>query len=88
MARLTGSLSPHADSFRQLFHRTLRPCVLALAVGLLSLSSYAQQPKVMAPHRPVPPRITPHADWPQPAPVSRSMVGGLWMIDANFKSAI
>ena len=47
---------------------------------------FAQQ-KVLAPHRPVPPQVK------NPGPsrlpmLQRSMVGGLWMTDANFKSSI
>ena len=56
-----------------------------LLAALLASSISAQQPKVLAPHKPVPPLITP----PQPLhdpPVPRSLVGGLWMTDANMKS--
>src|SRR5258708_32253084 len=49
--------------------------------------SFAQQPKVLVPHRPVPPRLPYTGKWHDPA-VLRSMVGGLWMIDANFKFSI
>jgi hypothetical protein len=47
----------------------------------------AQQSKVLAPHKPVPPRVENPKPWPKPA-TSRSMVGGMWMTDANFKSSI
>jgi len=60
----------------------LASCVLALA----SLMS-AQEPKVLAPHKPVPPVSQYPKQWPKQATV-RSLVGGLWMTDANFKSSI
>jgi hypothetical protein len=47
----------------------------------------AQQPKVLAPHKPVPPTLPYTGKWHSPA-VPRSMVGGLWMTDPNFKSSI
>lgn len=64
-----------------------RPLVTAVTLlGLISLLS-AQQPKVPAPHKPVPQLAEYPKKWPKPATL-RSMVGGLWMIDANFKSSI
>jgi len=54
---------------------------------LLGASSSAQQPKVLAPHRPVAPRSPKPKSWNKPA-ILQSVVGGLWMIDANFKSSI
>jgi hypothetical protein len=47
----------------------------------------AQRPKVMAPHSPVRPLLPHTGQWDKPA-VPRSMVGGLWMIGANFNSSI
>jgi hypothetical protein len=64
-----------------------RASVLPLFVILLSLLSFAQQTKVLAPHKPVAP-LLPREKWPTERPVRRSAVGGLWMIDANFKSSI
>jgi len=43
--------------------------------------------KVMAPHQPIPPRVNTPTKWLTPA-MKRSMIGGLWMTDANWKSAI
>jgi hypothetical protein len=60
--------------------------IIAL-LQLLSVRTLAQQPKVLAPHRPAPPKVAHPLKWHDPA-VLRSMVGGLWMIDANFKSTI
>jgi hypothetical protein len=54
---------------------------------LLITGVAAQQPKVLAPHKPVPPALHYTGKWHSPA-VPRSMVGGLWMVDANFKSSI
>jgi hypothetical protein len=47
----------------------------------------AQQPKVLAPHKPIAPKVDKPTKWLSPA-AQRTMVGGLWMTDANFKSAI
>jgi hypothetical protein len=71
-------------SFR--FARPSRCAVFALTLAtLLTASLFAQQPKVLAPHRPIAPRLP---DNPPKSGPLRSMVGGLWMIDANFKSTI
>ena len=60
-----------------------RPCFILMTIGVARI--IAQQPFVPAPHRPI----------PQPAPsthnipaVPRSMVGGYWRIDANYKSVL
>ena len=58
-----------------------------LALVSLALSAFAQQPRVMAPHRPLPERIAKKVDWSKQA-AARSLIGGLWMTGANFKSAI
>jgi hypothetical protein len=54
---------------------------------LLITSAAAQQPRVPAPHKHALPALPFTGKWHEPA-VLRSMVGGLWMIDANFKSSI
>lgn len=53
------------------------PWRLAVALTLLTCASslFAQQPKVLAPHRPIPP-LLPHTK-PHNPPQLRSMVGGL-----------
>jgi len=56
--------------------------VCALTFAALTTNVLAQQPKVLAPHRPIAPRLPDNP--PTTGPV-RSMVGGLWMIDSNFK---
>jgi hypothetical protein len=69
----------------------LRSSLSILAVftfAALTTGLHAQQPKVLAPHRPVDPTITPRPNWPVPLKTPRSMVGGLWMSDANFRSTI
>jgi hypothetical protein len=61
--------------------------LLSFAVMLLAQNAAAQQSKVLAPHKPVPP-ILPDSGTKQKPATPRSMTGGLWMIDANFKSSI
>ena len=64
----------------------MRRCLVALLTLLASTSFiFGQQAKVLAPHRPIAPRLPDNP--PKTGPL-RSMVGGLWMIDANFKSTI
>jgi hypothetical protein len=53
----------------------------------VSVTLFAQQPKVLAPHKPIPPLVLNPKPFPNP-PTPQSMVGGLWMTDANFKSSI
>ncbi len=60
---------------------------LLLAGGLCALVSHAQQPKVLAPHKPVAPRLlTPVG--PPPTPKLQTSVGGFWMTNGYFKSAL
>ncbi len=72
---------------------SLRSCLsnfTAAAIALSSLFSYnlsAQQPRVLAPHRPAPPPLYVPKRWPKPA-VPRTIVGGFWMVDPNLKSSI
>jgi len=61
-------------------------CSLAFAT-LIPAALPAQQAKVLAPHKPIPPLVTNPRKWHHPA-VPRSMVGGLWTLDANFKSSV
>ncbi|MGA9964283.1 MAG: hypothetical protein WBQ10_03680 [Terriglobales bacterium] len=49
--------------------------------------SASQPVKVLAPHKPVMPVVEKPVKWPTPA-TTRSMVGGFWMTDANFKSSM
>ena len=42
---------------------------------------------MLAPHRPIAPKVEKPVKWLTPATL-RTMVGGPWMIDANFKSSI
>jgi DNA-directed RNA polymerase subunit H (RpoH/RPB5) len=60
-------------------------CSFTFATLLTTLS--AQQPKVLAPHKPIPPKAEKQVKWLSPA-TQRSMVGGLWMTDPDFKSSI
>jgi hypothetical protein len=56
--------------------------------GLLTANLFAQQPKVLAPHKPVAPTVTPLSNWHFREPTQRSMVGGFWMMNANFRSTL
>jgi hypothetical protein len=62
---------------------------LTIALILLGCATLlpAQQPRVLAPHNPPPPKLLWSSKLHKPA-VLRSLVGGLWMTDANFKSTI
>lgn len=62
-----------------------RYLIILISVLACTLPLLGQQTKVLAPHRPIAPRLP--DDPPKSGPL-RSMVGGLWMIDANFKSTI
>ncbi len=68
-------------------HSAFRLLRLLLAGGLCALASQAQQPKVLAPHKPVAPRTE---KWvgPPPTPKLQTSVGGFWMTNAYFKSAL
>lgn len=64
-----------------------RRLVIALSLFGLAPVLFAQQAQVLAPHRPAPPELYVPKRWPKSA-VSRSVVGGLWMVDPNLKSSI
>lgn len=64
----------------------LRACA-PLLVAIFTSNLLAQQPKVLAPHRPVLPLAPKPWRLHKPS-VPRSMVGGLWKVDATFKSTI
>ena len=66
------------------------PKFASVAVGfaLAALNLSSQRPKVLAPHVPVPPAVPASQMRPMAAGQARSLVGGLWMTDANFKSSI
>lgn len=64
-----------------------RPLAMAFIALSLTLSISAQQTKVLAPHLPIPKRIFKKIDWSKKA-TQRSMIGGLWMTDANYKSSV
>src|SRR5882762_182229 len=58
----------------------------SLFVAASGASLSAQQPRIFAPHRPIAPKV--EKPMALPPAVSGSMVGGPWIIDANFKSSI
>jgi len=53
---------------------------------LFSFALSAQQPKILAPHDPIAPKVSKAIAMPPAA--SASIDGGPWMVDANFKSTI
>lgn len=63
------------------------PLALVCVMFFVPARCSAQQPKVLAPHKPVAPRLPRHREWDPPA-VSQSATGGLWMIDVNSKSTL
>src|SRR6266568_2760478 len=66
----------------------IRAAGLITAIGLLGLTSFAQQPKVLAPHRPIPQRIPKSQEQPLAPAKQDSLAGGLWMTDPNVKSSL
>jgi len=64
----------------------VRAALTAFAISVLASTSFAQQPKVLAPHRPIAPKVAKATALPPAVP--GSVVGGPWITDANFKSSI
>ena len=60
---------------------------ILILLQLFTVSAFAQQPKVLAPHKPIMPRVPKALEQYEPGTL-RSMVGGFWMIDANRKASI
>jgi hypothetical protein len=60
---------------------------IVLMLGAPSLTTAAQQPRVLAPHQPVAPRLPRNKSWDPPAK-SQSLVGGYWMISPNFNARV
>jgi len=65
---------------------SVRAIRISILVLLFTTISLAQQPKVLAPHDPIAPKVK--QPIPLPAAVSGYIAGGPWMVDANFKSTI
>lgn len=61
--------------------------LIALFVLFCGLPVSAQQPKVLAPHRPLGTRLEKRLPWARPM-VRQSATGGLWMTDAKWKAAL
>ncbi len=61
--------------------------VLSVVLGAFSQTTPAQQPKVLAPHKPVAPRLPRNRSWDKPAS-AQALVGGFWMTDANFRATL
>ena len=66
---------------------SFRLLAILLAAALCSISSFAQQPKVLAPHRPLAPRIEKRLPWTNQM-VRQYATGGLWMTDADWKASL
>jgi len=81
--RVVKSLLEAGDIFLRTRSNSLI-CSLAFAT-LIPAALPAQQAKVLAPHRPIPPKVVTRKMYPA---TPHSMVGGFWMMDANFKSSI
>lgn len=65
-----------------------RTFTVLITICFLSLPSLSQQAKVLAPHRRIPQRVPKSQEQPLPAAKQGSLVGGLWITDANFKSTM
>lgn len=64
-------------------------CSSTLTIGQSSsIPAAIKRPKVMAPHRRVPPLVPANKRRALPPGKPGSMVGGIWMTDANFKSEL
>lgn len=59
---------------------------IASALLSITVTAVSQEPKVPAPHRPFSPKVK--KPYPLPPGEPGSMVGGPWIVDANFKSAV
>jgi hypothetical protein len=62
-----------------------RPLAAVLVLTLLASPGLAQQSKVLAPHKPVPPVISTPQPLHKPS-AQRYLAGGLWITDAGMKS--
>jgi hypothetical protein len=65
----------------------LRFPFLSLILALYGGLSFAQQPKVLAPHRPVGTRLEKRLPWGKPM-ARQSATGGLWMTDGKWKASL
>ena len=75
------------SSGRSLGFRMLQPILLTLSILFCSLTTLAQRPKVLAPHRPVGPILEKRLPWGKET-VRQSATGGLWMTDAKWKASL
>jgi len=66
----------------------LRAALIAVTISVPLVTSSAPRTKVLAPHEPIAPRVPKDKELPLPSAKLGSVVGGPWMVDANFKSAI
>src|SRR5579885_1067283 len=61
--------------------------IFLLLIAVSAALAPAQQPKVLAPHKPLAPRLEKRLPWSRP-PARQSATGGLWMNDAHWKAAL
>ncbi len=59
--------------------------LMSFAAGSLSAQQHAWVP---APHKPVPPKVSEGKRPHPPTPTKRSMIGGPWMTDPNYRSVL
>lgn len=78
-------MSPHSRRSSGL--RIARFLLLFGALGGSLSASFAQQPKVPAPHRPLKQRLEKRMPWDKPT-VRQSAIGGQWMTDSNWKASL
>jgi hypothetical protein len=84
---MEGPMTPPSSFYPRIHFPDFRPALVSVGLAMLCAASFAQQPKVLAPHKPIEPRAYPRQQ-PSQQVVRRSMVGGFWMIDPNRKATI
>ncbi len=77
-------MTPRSGSLPQLILRLL-PIITILAGTGGAIAG--QQPKVMAPHKPIAPKMARHREWDPPR-TAQAATGGLWLTDGNFRSTL
>ena len=64
-----------------------RLVVISLVALVCCFASFAQQPKILAPHKHVAPKVDHRKEW-SPSMKSQSAVGGTWTTEPNWKSQL
>ena len=81
-----GDPAMFSPSGRGIYLPISRVNLLILVLALFCGSTFAQQVKVAAPHRLIPPKVDKR--FPLKEAVAGSIVAGPWMVGANFKSSV